>query len=137
MSMNTNEESVDHGKQALRDIKETIKASGEDIAAEARGAASDIKNAAADGTDLAREVGGRVESHARAAAGSVKVALSDAAESAGQAARDFVDYQRENLRDWKVRANALVRQKPVVSFAAAAAVGFMISVWMRGSKRRR
>ncbi|MEP6881460.1 MAG: hypothetical protein ABI866_05665 [Dokdonella sp.] len=133
--MDKNEQLVDHGTDALRDIKDTLKAGAADVAAEARDAATDMKYAAGDAADLARETGSRVETHARAAAGSVKVALSDAAESAGQAARDFVDFQRANVHEWKIRANEFIRAKPAVSFAAAAAVGFLISVWLRGSKR--
>ena len=133
--MDKNEAAFEHSTQALHDIKDTLKAGGADVAAEARGAADDILNVAAEGADLAREAGNRVGRHARAATGSVKVALTDAVESAGEAARDFVDYQRANLLDWKIRSNEFIRAKPVTSFAAAGAMGFLISLWLRRSKR--
>ena len=133
--MDKNEATIEHGIQALHDIKDTLKAGGADVTAEVHGAADDILNLAADGADLAREAGNRVGGHARAATGSVKVALTDAVESAGEAARDFVDYQRSNLRDWKIRTNEFIKAKPVISFAAAGAAGFLISLWLRKPKR--
>lgn len=133
--MINDEQSLDPGKSALRDIKNTLKAGGADVAMEARGAAADLRGAASEAVEVAREAGGNVGRHARAAAGSAKLALGDAAETGRGAANDFIEYERANLQNWTLRAQAYMRNKPLPTFAAAAAVGVILGLWMRRPRR--
>ncbi len=133
--MNKNEHALDESKQALRNIKDTLKAGGSDVADEVRAAAGEVRSAASDSADSMRKAGSQVGKHARSAAGSAKAALGDAAGSAGEAAHALMDYQRGNLRDWRVRAEDYVREKPASAFAAAIAAGFLFGLWLRGSRR--
>lgn len=133
--MNKNEQALAESKQALRDIKDTLKAGGSDVAEEVRAAAGDLRSAASDSADSVRKAGNLVGKHARSAAGSAKAALGDAAGSAGEAAHALMDYQRGNLRDWRLSAENYVREEPASAFAAAVAVGFLFGMWLRGSRR--
>ncbi len=133
--MNTKDVALNESKQALRDIKATLKAGGSDVADEVRAAAADVRSAASESADSMHLAGERVGKHARAAAGSAKVALGDAVGLAGEAASALMHYQRGNLRDWGARAENYIRTKPTSAFAGAAAVGFLFGLWMRGSRR--
>lgn len=133
--MNKNDQAFDEAKQALRDIKDTLKAGGADVVEEVKGAAGDVRSAAADASRAARNAGAGVHEHARAAAGSVKVALDDAAETAGDAADDLIEDQRDTLVEWQARAECYAREKPIPAMAAAAAVGVMVGLWLRGSRQ--
>lgn len=132
--MNENDDAFDDGKQALRDIKETLKAGGADVAEEARAAAGDVRSAAADVASTAHDTSTRVKGHATAAAGSAKVALSDAAETASAAAEELIEDQRDTLRDWQARAEHYVRNEPVHAMGLAAIAGLVVGLWLRGSR---
>lgn len=132
--MDDNDESLENSKQALRDIKNTLKAGSSEVAHEIRAATGDVREAGAEVADAARVAGDQVERHARTAAGSMKVSLKDATESAGVAAANFVDSQRESFDLWMKRAETYVREKPVTSISAAATAGLILGYLLRGSR---
>lgn len=132
--MSDNDETLNSGEEALRDIKESLKAGSADVASEARAATEDIRDAATDATDIGRYASAQVGRHARAAATSAKVAIGDAAEMAGDAGSAFAREKRETVQQWHVRADAYVRSNPVSALAAAAGVGLLFGFFVRRSR---
>jgi len=122
-------------KNAVRDISETLKAGGADIAAESRAAADAVRSAAADAADAARDATDQVGRHARAASLAAGVALDDAAETAADAARDAIDTQMSWLRDQYERVEEHMRAKPVTTFAVAAGAGLLVGLLLRSRRK--
>jgi len=133
--MEKHDETIKDGKQAVRDIEETLKAGSADIAREARAATDDVREAAVDAAASARAAGARVKRHARAAAASAKVALGDAADIAEVAAEDIVHAPHDMLTEWQARAEDFLREKPLQALAAAAGVGLVAGLWLRSPRR--
>ena len=129
------DKTIEEGKQALRDIKDTLKAGGADVAAEARAAGDDVRSAAADMAGTARETGAKVGQHAGAAKISAGVALDEATQIAAERAGEAMDETRALLAEWEARAEQYVRAKPMPALAAAAAAGLLLGLYLRGSRR--
>lgn len=125
----------EEGKQAVRDIKDTLKAGGADVAAEGRAAADAVRSAAGDAADAARVAGAQLGRHAHAAGLAAGVALGDAAETAADAAGDAVGAHVSWLEEQYAHAEEYVRTNPVAAIGAAAGAGLLIGLLLRSRRR--
>jgi len=125
-----NSSSYEEGKQALRDMKTTLKAGAEDVIDEARGAVDDVADAASDMGATSRRTTSKVSARARRAAAVADVAMDDAGESATDAVSGLSDV----VAGWTQRALDEVREKPLKAVGIAAGVGILIGLILRGNR---
>lgn len=105
-------------------------------------AGTSLRQAAIDSGDAVRNAAVAAGEELRVGKANVKADLADsalagisAAEVAGTAAREQVDQLMEKGRDLVDSAAELIRERPLASFGAAFATGWLLSKLMRGSDR--
>lgn len=129
--MNTNDDAFDEGKQALRDIKATLRADAEDGVAELHVAASHVVTddhaAAIDAAGTSSTV---EEDIARRADAATATAVLDAV-----ADIDGVDADSSIVETWRDRIEGYVAAQPLPALAIAAGAGVLIGLLLRGPRR--
>ena len=133
--MTERNEPFNEEKQALRDIRETLHAGGEDVAFQAGAAADDIRETAGDVAADAKAGVERTRRRAEAAAASANVALDDAGEIAADAGRETMRSKIAPLGDELLAiAEERICDKPLQAVGVAALVGLTVGFLLRGSR---